>query len=220
MQLFDLAGHGRRRPVQNDVAGERRIVARPCTDVLRDGAEITGRMAAGEVRKAAHDDGLAFASGLGVGLGDINPTRYIDVAPRRIGAQRLDVLLPPLDLRGAFALVGEGGEYQPVDVLGLRLTGRDWSALGLRPVSAAWVTASVLVGLVVTVQGAVVAALVLRWQGRPPNNPQDDFLFPPPSVGALRPPPAAGRLPGSEWRARLRERRELLRRIGNPSFLS
>ena len=44
----------------------------------------------------------------------------VALAPR-IGAQLIDVLLPPRDLRRAVALVGEGGEDQPVDALGLRL---------------------------------------------------------------------------------------------------
>ena len=39
----------------------------------------------------------------------------------RIGAQFGDVLLPALDLLRALALVGEGGEDEPVDALGLRL---------------------------------------------------------------------------------------------------
>ena len=39
----------------------------------------------------------------------------------RVGAQFLDALAPPRDLGGALALVGEGGQHQPVDALRLDL---------------------------------------------------------------------------------------------------
>ena len=44
----------------------------------------------------------------------------VALAPR-VGAQLVDALAPPRDLRRAFALVGEGADHQAVDPLGLRL---------------------------------------------------------------------------------------------------
>ena len=88
LQFLDLGNDGCRRTVQDDVAGQRVVVARFGADILRHGAEIAGRVTARKMRQAAEDDRLAFAPRFGVAIGDVNPARDIDVPARRIAAQR------------------------------------------------------------------------------------------------------------------------------------
>jgi membrane protease YdiL (CAAX protease family) len=88
-----------------------------------------------------------------------------------------------------------------IDVFGLRLTGQDWSALGLRPISLVWIAGSIGLGLVGMVLSGAVAALVVRWQGGNWQNPQDGFLSPveqstTPSA-ATENAPADGQEPGA-----------------------
>ena len=85
-QRRDLLGHGRRRAVQQDVLVQRVVVAGARADVLRHRAEIARGVAAGEVREVLHDAFFALALGLGVGFGDIDPARHVDVAARAVGS--------------------------------------------------------------------------------------------------------------------------------------
>ncbi len=64
-----------------------------------------------------------------------------------------------------------------VDVFGLRLSGQNWSALGLKPLSLAWIFGSVGLGILGMVLSGAVAALVHHLQGDW-TNPQDRFISP------------------------------------------
>jgi uncharacterized protein len=65
-----------------------------------------------------------------------------------------------------------------VDVFGLRLSEQNWTALGFKPLSPAWVAGSVVLGLVSMVLSGAVAALVMRATDADWVNKQDDFILP------------------------------------------
>jgi hypothetical protein len=55
--------------------------------LFRHVAEIAGRRAAEEVREVPDDAVLAVAPGLGIGLGDVDPARHVDLAMGGVGGQ-------------------------------------------------------------------------------------------------------------------------------------